>query len=99
MSVAENDILHNNENIDRIKNDIAQFDVNADELVKRIADKEKEISELDADIIAKRKSTVSFRNSLTKLIRLRVKAVMFCRKLLPNFLFLLQSRLMQELPR
>nr|WP_242987261.1 chromosome segregation protein SMC [Ruminococcus sp. AF42-10] len=55
MSVAENDILHNNENIDRIKNDIAQFDVNADELVKRIADKEKEISELDADIIAKKK--------------------------------------------
>ena len=54
-SVAENDILHNNENIDRIKNDIAQFDVNADELVKRIADKEKEISELDADIIAKKK--------------------------------------------
>ncbi len=41
MSVAENDILHNNENTDRIKNDIAQFDVNADELVKRIADKEK----------------------------------------------------------
>ena len=37
------------------KNDIAQFDVNADELVKRIADKEKEISELDADIIAKKK--------------------------------------------
>ena len=55
MSVAQNDILHNNENIDRIKNDIAQFDVNADELVKRIADKEKEISELDADIIAKKK--------------------------------------------
>jgi len=55
VSVAENDILHNNENIDRIKNDIAQFDVNADELVKRIADKEKEISELDADIIAKKK--------------------------------------------
>ena len=55
MSVAENDILHNNENIDRIKNDIAQFDVNADELVKRIADKEKEISKLDADIIAKKK--------------------------------------------
>ena len=55
MSVAENDILHNNENIDRIKSDIAQFDVNADELVKRIADKEKEISELDADIIAKKK--------------------------------------------
>ena len=55
MSVAENDILHNNENIDRIKNDIAQFDVNADELVKRIADKKKEISELDADIIAKKK--------------------------------------------
>ena len=25
VSVAENDILHNNENIDRIKNDIAQF--------------------------------------------------------------------------
>ena len=55
MSVAENDILHNNENIDRIKNDIAQFDVNSDELEKRIADKEKEISELDADIIAKKK--------------------------------------------
>jgi chromosome segregation protein len=55
VSVAENDILHNNENIDRIKNDIAQFDVNADELVKRIANKEKEISELDADIIAKKK--------------------------------------------
>ena len=55
MSVAENDILHNNDNIDRIKNDIAQFDVNADELVKRIADKEKEISKLDADIIAKKK--------------------------------------------
>ena len=55
VSVAENDILHNNDNIDRIKNDIAQFDVNADELVKRIADKEKEISELDADIIAKKK--------------------------------------------
>lgn len=55
VSVAENDILHSNENIERIKNDIAQFDVNADELVKRIADKEKEISELDADIIAKKK--------------------------------------------
>ena len=55
VSVAENDILHNNDNIDRIKNDIAQFDVNADELVKRIADKEKEISKLDADIIAKKK--------------------------------------------
>ena len=55
VSVAENDILHSNENIERIKNDIAQFDVNSDELEKRIADKEKEISELDADIIAKKK--------------------------------------------
>ena len=67
MSVAENDILHNNENIDRIKNDIAQFDVNADELVKRIADKEKEISELDADIIAKKKKYSELSEQLNKI--------------------------------
>lgn len=46
MSVAENDILHNNENIDRIKNDIAQFDVNADELVKELPIRKKKFRNL-----------------------------------------------------
>ncbi len=100
MSVAENDILHNNDNIDRIKNDIAQFDVNADELVKRIADKEKEISKLDADIIAKKKKYSELSEQLNEINTTSGKSSdVFCRKLLPSFLFLLQSRLMQELPR
>ncbi len=55
VSVAQNDILHNNENIDRIKNEILQADKNADELEKTISEKESRIAVLDAEIIEKQR--------------------------------------------
>lgn len=55
VSVAENDILHNNENIDRLQNEILQVDRSADDLEKSIAEKKIEIAKLDADIISKQK--------------------------------------------
>ena len=55
ISVAQNDILHNNENIQRIKNEILQADQNADELEKNIAEKEARIAVLDAEIIEKQR--------------------------------------------
>ena len=55
VSVAQNDILHNNENIDRIKNEISQADQNADELEKTISEKEARIAVLDAEIIEKQR--------------------------------------------
>ena len=55
ISVAENDILHNNENIERIQNEIEQADINAGELEKTIAEKQEKINVLDSDIISKQK--------------------------------------------
>lgn len=55
ISVAQNDILHNNENIQRIMNEILQADQNADELEKNIAEKEARIAVLDAEIIEKQR--------------------------------------------
>ena len=55
ISVAENDILHNNENIDRVKAEIEQADKSADEYEKSIAEKQAKIDVLDDEIITKQK--------------------------------------------
>lgn len=55
ISVAENDILHINENISRIQSEIEQSTENADKLEKSIAEKQAEIDVLDGKIISKQK--------------------------------------------
>ena len=55
ISVAENDILHNNENINRVKSEIEQADKNADEFEKSIAEKQARIDTLDNEIISNQK--------------------------------------------
>ena len=55
ISVAENDILHNNENIRRIQSEIEQAEQNAGELEKSIAEKQAKINVLDSEIITKQK--------------------------------------------
>lgn len=55
ISVAKNDILHHNENIERIHNEISQTIKNAGELEKSIEEKEKKVSVLDTEIIEKQK--------------------------------------------
>ena len=55
ISVAENDILHNTENIGRVKAEIEQADKNAEEYEKSIAEKQERIAVLDNEIITKQK--------------------------------------------
>lgn len=55
ISVAENDILHSNENIDRINNEILQTEQSADSLEKTISEKQDRIAVLDSEIIEKQK--------------------------------------------
>lgn len=55
ISVAENDILHSNENIDRINNEIFQAEQIADSLEKTISEKQDRIAVLDSEIIEKQK--------------------------------------------
>lgn len=55
ISVAENDILHSNENIDRINNEILQTEQSADSLEKTISEKQERIAVLDSEIIEKQK--------------------------------------------
>jgi len=55
VSVAENDILHNEENITRIKNEIAQVDIDAVDAVNDIEEKRKKISNLETIILNKKK--------------------------------------------
>lgn len=55
VSVAQNDILHSNENIERIKKEIDSAEQSFDELEKTISEKEGKISVLDAEIIKKQK--------------------------------------------
>lgn len=55
ISVAENDILHSNENIDRINNEIFQAEQSADSLEKTISEKQDRIAVLDSEIIEKQK--------------------------------------------
>ena len=55
ISVAENDILHNKENIFRVKNEIEQADKNADEFEKTIAEKQARIDVLDNEIVSNQK--------------------------------------------
>ncbi|MGN0488874.1 MAG: chromosome segregation protein SMC [Ruminococcus sp.] len=50
VSVAENDILHNQENIRRIEAEINQVDVDAVDIIKGIEDKKTKISELKRQI-------------------------------------------------
>ncbi len=53
VSVAENDILHNQENIKRIEDEIKQVDVDAVDILKDIDDKKAKISELNNQISEK----------------------------------------------
>ena len=55
ISVAENDILHNNENITRLRSEIEQVDKNAGELEKTIAEKQEKITVLDYEITSKQR--------------------------------------------
>lgn len=55
ISVAENDILHSNENIDRINNEIFQAEQSAESLEKTISEKQDRIAVLDSEIIEKQK--------------------------------------------
>ncbi len=55
ISVAENDILHNSENISRVEAEIEQADKSAGELEKTIAEKQAKIDVLDDEIITKQK--------------------------------------------
>lgn len=55
ISVAENDILHSNENIDRINNEIFQAEQSAYSLEKTISEKQDRIAVLDSEIIEKQK--------------------------------------------
>ena len=55
ISVAENDILHNNGNIARLQGEIEQADKNADELDKTIAEKQEKITALDFEITSKQR--------------------------------------------
>lgn len=55
ISVAENDILHNTENIGRVKGEIEQADKSAGEFEKTIAEKQARIDVLDNEIISNQK--------------------------------------------
>lgn len=55
ISVAENDILHNTENIGRIKAEIELADKNAGELEKSVAEKQEKINILDNEIITRQR--------------------------------------------
>ncbi len=55
ISVAENDILHHNENIERIKGEIDRADDDRSKLEKSIADKQTKITALDAEITGRQK--------------------------------------------
>lgn len=55
ISVAENDILHSHENIDRINNEILQTEQSADSLERTISEKQDRIAVLDSEIIEKQK--------------------------------------------
>lgn len=50
VSVAENDILHNNENIERIKGEIEKAQSSTEDIMQEIETKEEQISELDKTI-------------------------------------------------
>ncbi|MDO4748569.1 MAG: chromosome segregation protein SMC [Eubacteriales bacterium] len=51
MSVAENDILHNNENIERIQSEIEKAKSSTVDIQQEISDKEGQIVSLDTEII------------------------------------------------
>ncbi|MBQ8058147.1 MAG: chromosome segregation protein SMC [Ruminococcus sp.] len=51
VSVAENDILHNNENIERIKGEIEQAESSHVDIQQEIENKEGKITELDIEIL------------------------------------------------
>lgn len=53
ISVANNDILHSEENIKRLKSELEQLDKSSDDLEIRIAEKQKKINKLDAEVISK----------------------------------------------
>ncbi len=55
VSVANNDILHNNENINRIKVDLEQIELFAVDILKDIDNKLKRIEEIKVEILAKNK--------------------------------------------
>ncbi len=56
VSVCENDILHNRENISRLNEEIKKVDIDAEDALNSIEDKKKKISELEALIKNKQDS-------------------------------------------
>lgn len=55
ISVAENDILHHNENIERIRGEVERTDDDLSKLEQSIAEKQKKILVLDSEITGKQK--------------------------------------------
>ncbi len=53
VSVAENDVLHNQENIKRVENEIQQVDIDAVDVVKDIEENRQKIESLELDIQCK----------------------------------------------
>jgi chromosome segregation protein len=53
VSVAENDILHNKENIDRLNEEIKKVDIDAEDALSSIEDKRTKITELEKAITEK----------------------------------------------
>lgn len=66
VSVAENDILHNQENINRIKSEIEQVDIDAVGAVKDMEEKRNKISQLESYIQQKQEDYQSFTEKLNE---------------------------------
>ncbi|MEE1061614.1 MAG: chromosome segregation protein SMC [Ruminococcus sp.] len=64
VSVAQNDIVHINENIKRIEDDIAQTEQNFELISEQISFKKKEIAKLDSAIIEKQREYTSLSEKL-----------------------------------
>ena len=67
ISVAENDILHNSENIQRLRGEIEQADKNAGELIKTIAEKQEKITALDFEITSKQREYAKISEQLNSI--------------------------------
>ncbi len=67
VSVANNDILHNNENINRIKVDLEQIELFAVDILKDIDNKLQKIEDIKADILTKNKEYDSTADTLNNI--------------------------------
>ena len=67
ISVSENDILHNRENIARIRSEIEQADIDSGELEKNIAEKQEKITTLDYEITSKQREYAKISEQLNSI--------------------------------